>query len=85
MAELGSMTELQTLQAEMELLEQQLDGIKKAENTSQACARVIASIKANEIRDGFLVQEGGTTNTDMHNMYYAAAATNGDGGCCGIL
>jgi prefoldin subunit 5 len=84
MAELGGITELQMLQAEMELLENQLSGIQQAENTSTACARIIASIKDNEGKDGFLVHEGGTMHTD-HNMYYAAAATNGDGGCCVII
>lgn len=84
MAESGGITELQMLQAEIELLEKQLNGVQKAENTSQACLRIIASIKASEMKDGFLVHEGGSTNTD-HSMYYAAAATNGDGGCCTVL
>ena len=79
MAEIGGITELQILEAEVALLKKQLMGVQQAEKTSSACARIVASIKAKEAKDSFIVKEGGTME---HNQYHTSAGASGDGGCC---
>jgi hypothetical protein len=50
----GGATELQVLESQVLLLTKQMEGVKRAENTSSACARVIASIQKAEEKDGFV-------------------------------
>ena len=86
MAEAGGITELQQLQAEAALLEKTLAGVKKGEPTSKACARIIASIKASEAKDGFLVQEDGMMAGGAHDhSMYTSAQGGGEGGCCTVM
>lgn len=78
MAEVGGITELQMLEAEIKLLEKQLDGVKRAEKASVACSRIVASIQAGEESDGFV---GGSSS----NQYHSSAGTAAEGGCCAVL
>ena len=79
MAEVGGITELQLMESEILLLNKQLDGVKRAENTSTACARVIASIQAAEEKDGFV---GGSSDS---NQYHSSTGGGPDGGCCVVM
>jgi hypothetical protein len=82
MAEVGGITELQMLQAEVTGLKKELTGVEAAEPTSVAAARAVSAIKAAEGKDGFLVKEGGTTT---QNQFHTAAGPAGDDGCCTVL
>lgn len=81
MAEIGGITELQLLQADIELMKKQLQGIKGGENTSVACSRMISSITKAEDQDGFVVKEGGATE---HNQFHTTGPAAEDE-CCVLL
>jgi prefoldin subunit 5 len=74
----GGVTEYQLLQADIVNLQKQKADVEAAEKTSIACARIIASIKAAEGKDGFLVKEGET------NQFHSAGPSSGGGGCCAV-
>jgi hypothetical protein len=90
----GGITELQLLEAQIQLLNKQVDGVKRAENASIACARVIASIQKAEEKDGFVggpaitAADGTTTGgpaaggggAGQPNQYHSGAAGNGGSG-----
>lgn len=78
MSEMGGITELQLLEAEVASLEKQLSGVQGGEKTSTACARIVASIKGRESKDGFIQKEG----VVEHNQFHTSAGTGGGGGCC---
>mmetsp|Transcript_25610 Transcript_25610/g.36098 ORF Transcript_25610/g.36098 Transcript_25610/m.36098 type:complete len:84 (-) Transcript_25610:224-475(-) len=83
MAEVSGMTELQLLESEKEVLEKVLEGLKQAENTSDVCSQIVASIQKAEASDGFLAKEGGQS---VQNQFHSSApAASGDGGCCVVL
>jgi len=79
MSEITGITELQLLEAEILLLNKQLDGVKKAETTSASCARVLASIQAAEEKDGFV---GGSLE---NNQYHSSSGSGAEGGCCNLM
>jgi len=83
MAEISGMTELQLLEAEKEVLEKVLEGLQKAENTSEVCSIIVSSIQNAEATDGFLAREGGQS---VQNQFHSSApAAPGDSGCCVVL
>lgn len=79
MAEESGVTQLQILEVELSSLNKTLKAVGKAENTSEACSRLITNIQAAEEKDGFLVTEGGAIE---QNQYHTSAGQSGDGGCC---
>ena len=81
MAEVGGITELQLLEAEIAVLEKQLDSVMNAENTSKACARIVSAIRAAETKDGFLMIQG----AQEHNQFHSSAGNPNGGGCCTVL
>jgi len=82
----GGITELQMLESEVKLLKKQLDGVQRAEKTSVASARAIASIQRTEEGDGFVGVGGGAAGGDAQNQYHSsAAAADGGGGCCSLM
>jgi len=82
MSEVGGITELQMLQSEQAVLQSELNGVKKAENTSVACKRIQAAIQAGKDKDGFLVKEGVAVE---QNAYHTSAGASSEGGCCVVL
>lgn len=80
MAEVSGITELQLLEKETSILKKQLDEVQKADNTSTACARIIANIEGAEEKDGFLVKEGAAV--EQNQFHTAAGPAAGEGGCC---
>lgn len=89
----GGATELQVLESQVQLLTKQMDGVKRAENASSACARVIASIQKAEEKDGFVGGPGAGNNLDGGggggggaNQYHSGGGgpgSNGGGGAQG--
>ena len=77
MSEVGGITELQLLEAEVQLLKKKLELAKGAENTSACCTRIIASVNSAQARDGFLVTEGSAPN-----QFHTSAGTAGEKSCC---
>lgn len=77
MSEVGGITELQMLQAEISILKRKLDQAEKSEKASVTCSKIMAAVKEAENRDGFLVREGGPPNA-----FHTSAGTTADGGCC---
>ena len=77
MAEVGGITELQLLEAEVDLLKKKLELAKGAEDTSAVCTRIIASVNNAQARDGFLVTEGSAPN-----QFHTSAGSSAEGGCC---
>jgi tryptophan synthase beta subunit len=76
----GGITELQLLEAEVQLLRKKLGSVKKAEKTSSACRKIISSVHASEGKDFFLVGEGRGPNP-----YHTSAGVTADRGCCNVL
>ena len=79
MAEVSGITELQILQAEIDILEKQAAGIKKAENTSAACPRIVEAVTSKESRDGFIMKAGAEND---QNQFHAPVGASSGGGCC---
>lgn len=82
MSEVGGITELQLLQAEAASLKKELEGVKKAENTSVSCKRIAAAIQEAKGMDGFLVTEAGEVEK---NQFHSSASVSAEGGCCVVL
>jgi hypothetical protein len=80
MSEVGGITELQMLEGEVALLKKKLDGCKSAETTSWCYSKIASSVTSAEIKDGFLVREGGPPNA-----FHTSAGTAAEGGCCVIV
>jgi hypothetical protein len=80
MSEVGGITELQMLEGEVTLLKKKLDGCESAEKTSSCCSRIASSVTSAEIKDGFLMREGGPPNA-----FHTSAGTAAKGGCCIVL
>ena len=76
----GGFTELQLLEAEVDLLKKKLSGVKKAERTSATCSKIVATVHGAEIKDGFVVTEGRAPN-----QFHTSAGATADGGCCAVL
>mmetsp|Transcript_2536 Transcript_2536/g.4332 ORF Transcript_2536/g.4332 Transcript_2536/m.4332 type:complete len:82 (+) Transcript_2536:1053-1298(+) len=81
MAEIGGITELQLLQAEIKILKKQLDGVHGGENTSVACDRIVSHITKAEDHDSFVMKEGGASE---HNQFHNAGPS-AEEGCCVVL
>jgi hypothetical protein len=95
----GGATELQMLEEQVANLNRQVEGVKRAENASGACARVIASIQKAEEKDGFVgdanslaAAAGGPEGAGAANQYHSGAGgSNGggggqaEGGCCAVM
>jgi hypothetical protein len=79
MADVVSITELQELEAEVKLLKKKSDMVKKAENTSVACSRIVTSVSSAQAKDGFLATEGSAPN-----QYHTSAGAAGESGCCAV-
>ena len=79
MADVGGFTEIQVLDKQIQLLRRKADAVKTAEKTSVGCARIASSIQASQGKDGFVVSEGGSPNS---NIFHTAAGTTGESGCC---
>lgn len=79
MSEVGGITELQLLEAEVALLKKKLEGAKGAEKTSACCSRIVASVNSAQAKDSFLVTEGSGPNP-----FHASAGTAGEKGCCAV-
>ena len=77
MSEVGGITELQLLEAEVQLLKKKLELTKSAEETSACCSRIIASMNSAQARDGFLVTEGSAPN-----QFHTSAGNVGEKSCC---
>lgn len=77
MSEIGGITELQLLEAEVKLLNKKLEVAKGADKTSMGCSRIVSSIQGWQNKDGFVVAEGGAPN-----IFHTAAGTAGETGCC---
>ena len=73
----GGITELQLLEAEVQLLKKKLDLAKSADETSVVCTRIIASIQSKATKDGFLVTEGSPPN-----QYHTSAGSSAESSCC---
>mmetsp|Transcript_127322 Transcript_127322/g.179703 ORF Transcript_127322/g.179703 Transcript_127322/m.179703 type:complete len:82 (-) Transcript_127322:62-307(-) len=73
----GGITELQLLEAEVQLLKKKLELTKSAEETSACCARIIGSVNSAQAKDGFLVTEGSAPN-----QFHTSAGNPGEKGCC---
>jgi hypothetical protein len=87
----GGVTELQILEAQIANLNRQVEGVKRAENASSACAQVIASIQKAEEKDGFVGDnavagaggggpEGGAGGVAQANQYHSGASGGSNGG-----
>jgi hypothetical protein len=83
MSEVGGITELQLLEAEVATLKKELEGVKAGEKTSVACGRALAAMKEAESKDGFLVKEAGTVTQNQYHT--SASGTGGEDGCCTVL
>ena len=68
------------LEGEVAILKKKLDDCKSAEKTSLCCSRIVSSVTSAEIKDGFLVREGGPPNA-----FHTSAGTTAEGSCCVIL
>ena len=79
MADIVSITELQELEAEVKLLKTKNDMVKKAENTSVSCSRIVTSVSSAQAKDGFLATEGSSPN-----QFHTSAGASGEAGCCVI-
>lgn len=77
MSEIGGITELQMMEAEVKLLQKKLDVVQGADKTSVSCSRIASSISATQNKDGFVVTEGSAPN-----IFHTAAGTSGESGCC---
>jgi hypothetical protein len=81
--------------AELDALEQQnvilrriLEASRDGENTSVACARILASIQSEAANDGFVVTAGGEgIQAPTFNQYHSVApgTAASDGGCCIVI
>lgn len=83
MSEVGGITELQMLESQQAVLKSELNGVKKAENTSAACKRLEAAIQADKDKDDFLVKEAG--EVEQNQYHTSPPASSGEAGCCVIL
>ena len=79
MSEIGGITELQLMEAEVKLLKKKLEVVKGADKTSTSCSRITSSIAGSQSKDGFVVTEGSAPN-----MFHTAAGTSGESGCCTV-
>mmetsp|Transcript_30862 Transcript_30862/g.67730 ORF Transcript_30862/g.67730 Transcript_30862/m.67730 type:complete len:82 (+) Transcript_30862:103-348(+) len=75
----GTVTELQMIQAEADVLKSVLEGVKKAETTSSACASLTATVMKLDEADGFIVPAGERERNPFHAT---ATGGGGGGGCC---
>lgn len=81
MSEVGGITELQLLQADVGVLKKQLEGIQEAEHVSVASGRIASSISKGEDKDGFLVKEGGVSEQSQ----FHTTGPSAEEGCCVVL
>jgi len=79
MSELGGISELQLLEKQIQSLKRKANKVVIADPTSVGCSRIASSIQASQGKDGFVVSEGGSPNT---NVYHTAAGTQGESSCC---
>ena len=79
MSEIGGITELQLLEAEVALLKKKLEVANGADKTSVGCSRIVSSIQGSQSNDGFVVTEGGAPN-----IFHTSAGTAGESGCCAV-
>lgn len=77
MSEVGGITELQLMEAEVKRLKKKLDVVKGADKTSASCSRIASSIAGSQSKDGFVVTEGGAPN-----IFHTSAGASGESGCC---
>ena len=80
MSEVGGITELQMLEAELALLKTKLDMSSGAEKSSVACSRIVENIHSSEVNDSFVITEGGSPN-----LFHTSAGTAKEGDCCILL
>jgi hypothetical protein len=80
MSEVGGITELQMLEEEVALLKRKMDDCKSAESWSSSCSRIASSVSSAEVKDGFLLREGGPPNA-----FHTSAGTAAEGSCCIIV
>mmetsp|Transcript_20972 Transcript_20972/g.58367 ORF Transcript_20972/g.58367 Transcript_20972/m.58367 type:complete len:82 (-) Transcript_20972:1740-1985(-) len=80
MAEYGGETELQMLEAEIRIMTEKLRKARGAEKTSASCARIVSSVVAAEVKDGFVLTEGGSPNL----FHTSAGSSAGGDGCCTV-
>ena len=66
MTEKSGVTILAALEVELSSLSKTLKAVGTAENTSEACSRVISNILTAEDKDGFLVTEGGAVEQNQY-------------------
>ena len=74
---MADITELQEMEAEVKLLKTKEAMVKKAENTSVSCSRIVTSVSSAQAKDGFLATEGSAPN-----QYHSSAGASGESGCC---
>jgi len=79
MVDVVSITELQELEEEVKLLKTKEEMVKKAENTSVSCSRIVTSVSSAQAKDGFLATEGSAPN-----QFHTSAGAAGESGCCVI-
>lgn len=78
MAELGGISELQVMEAEVALLKSKVEMAQGAEKASVCCSRIVGSINSAQGKDGFLSTEGSGPN-----QFHTPAAP-GENGCCAV-
>ena len=79
MSEPIGITEVQEIESEVKLLKRKLDDIRKSDNTSVSCSRIVSSVSSAQAKDGFLSTEGATPN-----QFHTSAGTAGESECCVI-
>eukprot|EP00529_Nitzschia_sp_RCC80_P040062 CAMPEP_0113472212 /NCGR_PEP_ID=MMETSP0014_2-20120614/17394_1 /TAXON_ID=2857 /ORGANISM="Nitzschia sp." /LENGTH=80 /DNA_ID=CAMNT_0000364905 /DNA_START=383 /DNA_END=625 /DNA_ORIENTATION=+ /assembly_acc=CAM_ASM_000159 len=77
MSEPIGITEVQEMELEVKLLKRKLEDIRKSDNTSVSCSRILSSISSAQAKDGFLSTEGSTPN-----QFHTSAGTAGESECC---
>lgn len=84
---IGGITELQLLQADIALLQNQLEGINQAPTTSSVAPKIMACIAKHEDQDGFVGNAGTSAGggSDQHyNQYHSNPPSGESGGCCTV-
>lgn len=78
MTEIGGLTEIQLLEKQVQLLRRKADTVKTADKTSAGCSRIASAVQSSQMKDWFVVSEGGSSS----NIFHTSAGTQGESGCC---
>lgn len=94
----GTITELQALQSQMNVLTEVLQGVERGESNGSVCPKVLAHMQKYAVSDTFVspapsvapaATEGGAapmaTITPQYNPYHTSASPAASDGCCVIV